>query len=79
MGSLAGQEVARNIFVLLSNDRAGVLSRRVSTRGALRTAVDDPDAVVDSFAAGRLITLSSDRVEIAHEELLRSWDDSASG
>jgi WD40 repeat protein len=71
--SPTGQDLARDVFVLLSTDRGGVLSRRVSTRGELRAAAGDCEAVIEAFAAERLITLTGDRVEIAHEELLRSW------
>jgi WD40 repeat protein len=71
--SSGGQERAREVFVLLSADRGGLLSRRVSTWTELRTAVDNPEPVVEAFAAARLITLAGDQVEIAHEELLRSW------
>jgi CHASE3 domain sensor protein/transcriptional regulator with XRE-family HTH domain len=71
------QALARRAFIHLTATTDGRLTRRPSTRGALRTATgsDDIDSVVESFAAQRLLTaVDNDTVTIAHEELLRSWN-----
>jgi WD40 repeat protein/transcriptional regulator with XRE-family HTH domain len=70
------QDLARRAFTHLTATTDGRLTRRPSTRSALRTATnsDDIDAVIEAFAAQRLLTVGdSDTVTIAHEELLRSW------
>ncbi|GAA4442339.1 WD40 repeat domain-containing protein [Phytohabitans houttuyneae] len=72
------REVARRVFTHLTNAAGGRLTRRPSTRAALRIAAactdTDLDTVLEAFIAQRLITrIDDDLVAIAHEELLRSW------
>ncbi|GIE34948.1 hypothetical protein Ait01nite_079930 [Actinoplanes italicus] len=71
------REAVRPVFLHLTATTGGRLTRRPSTRSALRVAVgsDATDVVVEAFAAQRLLTVSdNDTVTIAHEELLRSWN-----
>jgi WD40 repeat protein len=75
--SLEHRELARRTFIHLTATTEGILTRRPSTRSALRTAAgsDEADKVIEAFAVQRLLTVSdSDLVTIAHEELLRSWN-----
>ncbi|MEU7907548.1 AAA family ATPase [Actinoplanes sp. NPDC049118] len=70
------QGLTRRIFLHLTAVTDGRLTRRPTTRGALRTATgsDETDRVIEAFAAQRLITVADNGlVTIAHEELLRSW------
>jgi WD40 repeat protein/transcriptional regulator with XRE-family HTH domain len=70
------QDLARRTFIHLTAATDGQLTRRPSTRNALRTATgsDDIDTVIETFAAQRLLTAAdNDTVTVAHEELLRSW------
>jgi WD40 repeat protein/transcriptional regulator with XRE-family HTH domain len=70
------QEISRRIFLHLTATTGGRLTRRPSTRNALRTAAGsaDIDTVIEAFAAQRLLTVAdNDTVTIAHEELLRCW------
>jgi WD40 repeat protein len=71
----ARRDLARRVFTHLTSAQ---LTRRPATRTALRAATgaapEDLDAVLDAFTERRLITRGEhDIVEIAHEELLRSW------
>jgi WD40 repeat protein/transcriptional regulator with XRE-family HTH domain len=68
--------LTRRLFTHLTTVTDGRLTRRPSTRGALRAATGsaDADLVIEAFAAQRLLTVAdNDLVTIAHEELLRSW------
>ncbi|GAA4605345.1 WD40 repeat protein [Actinoplanes octamycinicus] len=50
----------------------GLITRRRLTR-AERDTIDRATAVVDAFAAARLVSVDRDTVEIAHEALIRAW------
>ncbi|GIJ44185.1 hypothetical protein Val02_10710 [Virgisporangium aliadipatigenens] len=68
------REAARRLFLHLVVAADGKLTRRSASRRTLTQLVgSDVRGVLEAFAAQRLITLDDDRVEIAHEELLRSW------
>jgi WD40 repeat protein len=77
--SPAQQTVARAVFTRLSATSAdGTDIARRATRDELFEGKDDArthdvNAVLESFAAERLVTLAADTVEISHEVLLRSW------
>ncbi|HWS36765.1 MAG TPA: hypothetical protein VN408_29000 [Actinoplanes sp.] len=68
------RETARRLFVHLAASTDGRLTRRRATRAVLH-AVAGPHTgtVLEAFAAQRLIILTGDTVDLAHEELLRSW------
>ncbi|MGI5227777.1 AAA family ATPase [Actinoallomurus sp. CA-142502] len=75
----ARPEIAGDLFHALT-DVSGDL--RLSRRERLRTDLyagrpeaerGDVDAVLEAFAAQRLLVLSEDSVQISHDELLRSW------
>jgi WD40 repeat protein len=75
----ARQAVARQVFIALTavgGDNADTAQR--VTRGGLMDGRDpggkaDVEAVLEAFAAERLLTLAADSVEISHEVLLRAW------
>ena len=69
------QEVLRSMTVA---SRDGGLARRPVTRddlyaGLPGAARSDIDAVLDAFAAERLIVLDGDTAQISHDVLLRAW------
>jgi WD40 repeat protein len=80
----ASQEIARRIFVALTSlaeEPAKDTRRRIKKSDILDLSDDQAltSAVVERLAAGRLITtgrddlLGQERVELAHEVLLRGW------
>ncbi|MFC9898377.1 AAA family ATPase [Nocardia sp. NPDC127579] len=67
---------ARVIFVrLTATDSNGTDAADRATRTELATLADPGDvaAVIDTFAAERLLTLAENTVEISHETLLTAW------
>jgi len=76
----AQQAVARQVFTRLtatSSDGTDTAKRAIRVELiADRTAegVRDVEAVLEAFAAERLLTLAADTVEISHEVLLTAWD-----
>ena len=77
--SLPQQAVARQIFTRLTvtsidgvdtSDRA---SRAELAEGKTLAEVRDVEAVLEAFAAERLLTLAAATVEISHEILLTAW------
>jgi WD40 repeat protein len=69
------QHRARTIFLQLTASTDGHVGRRPATRAALHIATaGQADTVIEAFAAQRLLTVTdTGEVDIAHEELLRSW------
>jgi WD40 repeat protein len=73
------QEIAREVFrrmTALGPDRRP--GRRAVTRHELHSAWPkserpEVDAVLETFARGRLLVLDADRTEIAHDVLLQAW------
>jgi WD40 repeat protein len=73
------QEAARQVFTRLTAasaegtftaDRAG---RAELTEGKSPAEAADVEAVLEAFAAERLLTLTADSVELSHEVLLTAW------
>ncbi len=76
----AGQQAAaRQVFTRLTAtsadgvDTADRSIRAELTEGKTAGQVADVEAVLEAFAAERLLTLASDSVEISHEALLTAW------
>ncbi|WP_170156036.1 WD40 repeat domain-containing protein [Umezawaea tangerina] len=73
----AQRAAARQVFLRLTTISGdGVtISRRAGRAELLRSPHDpqDVEAVLESFAAERLLTLAADTVEISHEVLLTAW------
>ena len=73
------QAIARDVLRSMTvASRDGWHARRPVTRediylGLPGAARSDIDAVLDAFAAERLAVLDDDRVQIAHDVLLRAW------
>jgi WD40 repeat protein len=73
------QDVARQIFVRLTatssdgTDTAVRASRSVFLAGGNDASAEDVEAVLETFADERLLTLAADTVEISHEVLLTAW------
>ncbi len=76
---LAQQQVTREIFTRLvavgddGADTARRVSRQELTVGPEDARASTVDAVLDSFASERLLTLAAGSVELSHEVILRSW------
>ncbi|WP_328285639.1 nSTAND1 domain-containing NTPase [Streptomyces sp. GQFP] len=71
--SVAQAPAARRILLRLIAPGDGTAdTRRPAERAELETGPDDA-AVVERLAAARLITLSEDTVELAHEALITGW------
>ena len=75
--SLLDDEAQRDARLLLlrlagSSDGDGVTRQRVR-RDELAALARDPTPVVERLAAARLLTVSDDHVEVAHEALFREW------
>lgn len=74
----AQQAVAQPVFMrLVTTSSDLVVSAGRATRAELAVGVSsasDVDAVVESFAAERLLTVGEDYAEIGHEVLLAAWD-----
>ena len=70
----AERDVARAILLRLSGEQAeGGAVRRPVALSELDIGREDVRHVLTALADGRLVTLSEDRVEVAHEALLREW------
>jgi WD40 repeat protein len=76
----AGQQAAaRQVFtrlVAISSDGADTTDRTTRaelTEGKKPAQAQDVEAVLEAFAAERLLTLAADTVEISHEALLTAW------
>jgi energy-coupling factor transporter ATP-binding protein EcfA2 len=73
------QQAARHVFTRLtatSSDGVDTAARATLaelTEGKTPDQVADVDAVLEVFAAERLLTLAADTVEISHEALLSAW------
>jgi WD40 repeat protein len=79
-GLTAGQQVAaRQVFIRLTAtggdnvDTAQRVTRAELTDGLSPAQARDVAAVLEAFAAERLLTLAADSVEISHEVLLTAW------
>jgi len=75
----AQQAAARQVFTRLTAttsdgaDTAAPATRSELTAGATAAQAQDTAAVLEAFAAERLLTLAADTVEISHEALLTAW------
>jgi hypothetical protein len=75
----AQQAAARRVFVRLTAtssegvDYADRVTRAELTEGKSPAGALDVEAVLEAFAAERLLTLAADTVEISHEALLTAW------
>jgi transcriptional regulator with XRE-family HTH domain/Tol biopolymer transport system component len=75
----AQRAAARQVFLRLTAtssegvDTAARAIRAELTGGTSATQAQDVEAVLEAFAAERLITLAADTVEISHEALLTAW------
>jgi transcriptional regulator with XRE-family HTH domain/Tol biopolymer transport system component len=75
----AQQAAARQVFLRLTAtsgdgvDTADRATRAELTEGKGAAEAADVAAVLEAFAAERLLTLSADTVEISHEVLLTAW------
>ena len=73
------QAAARQVFIALTatgadnNDTAQRVTRAELTDGKNSSEAGDVEAVLEAFAAERLLTLAADSVEISHETLLTAW------
>jgi WD40 repeat protein/transcriptional regulator with XRE-family HTH domain len=77
--SLAQQAAARQVFLRLTAtssegvDTAGRATRAELTEGKSAAGAQDVAAVLEAFAAERLLTLAAGTVELSHEVLLTAW------
>jgi WD40 repeat protein len=75
----ARRETARQVFTMLTatgddgTDTAVRVSRTELTAGKSPDGTRDVAAVLETFAAERLLTLDAGTVEISHEALLTAW------
>ena len=75
----AQREAARQVFIRLTamtgdgTDTADRVPRAELSEGRTPAGARDVDAVIEAFAAERLLTLTADSVEISHEVLLSAW------
>ncbi|HSS88693.1 MAG TPA: helix-turn-helix domain-containing protein, partial [Streptosporangiaceae bacterium] len=75
----ARQAAARQVFLRLTAtssegvDSADRASRAELTEGKSPAEAQDVEAVLEAFAAERLLTLAAGTVEISHEALLTAW------
>jgi WD40 repeat protein len=73
------QAAARHVFTRLAAvsdagvDTADRATRAELTAGKTSAQTADVEAVLEAFAAERLLTLAADSVEISHEALLTAW------
>jgi WD40 repeat protein len=76
----AQQALARQVFTRLTvtgsdgTDSADRVTRAELVAGKTAAGARDVGAVLEAFAAERLLTLAADTVEISHEVLLTAWD-----
>jgi WD40 repeat protein/transcriptional regulator with XRE-family HTH domain len=77
--SPAQQTAARQVFLRLTatssdgTDTADRATRAELTEGRSPAEAEDVAAVLEAFAAERLLTLAADTVELSHEVLLTAW------
>ena len=77
--SLAQQTAARQVFLRLTAtssegvDTADRATRAELTEGKTAAEAQDVEAVLEAFAAERLLTLAAGTVELSHEVLLTAW------
>src|SRR5215510_6912235 len=75
----AQQAAARQVFLRLTAtssegvDTAGRTTRTELTEGKSPAEAQDVEAVLEAFAAERLLTLAADTVELSHETVLTAW------
>jgi WD40 repeat protein/transcriptional regulator with XRE-family HTH domain len=75
----AQQAAARQVFLRLTAtssdgiDTAARVTKAELTDGGSPVHAQDVDAVLEAFAAERLLTLAAGTVEISHEALLTAW------
>jgi WD40 repeat protein/DNA-binding SARP family transcriptional activator len=75
----AQREAARQVFARLTattddgTDTADRVPRAELSEGGDPARARDVDAVIEAFAAERLLTLTAESVEISHEVLLSAW------
>src|SRR5262249_55002984 len=75
----AQQAAARQVFLRLAAptpdgvDIAGCATRAELTEGKSAAEAQHVDAVLEAFAAERLLTLAAGTVELSHEALLTAW------
>jgi hypothetical protein len=75
----AQQAAARQVFTRLAAtssdgvDTADRTTRAELTEGKSAAEIQDVDAMLEAFAAERLLTLAAGTVEISHEVLLTAW------
>jgi WD40 repeat protein/transcriptional regulator with XRE-family HTH domain len=75
----AQQDAARQVFLRLTAtsaegvDSAGRASRAELTDGKSPAEAQDVEAVLEAFAAERLLTLAAGTVELSHEAVLTAW------
>ena len=75
----AQQAAARQVFLRLTAtssegvDSADRATRAELTEGKSPAEAQDVEAVLEAFAAERLLTFATDTVEISHEALLTAW------
>jgi WD40 repeat protein len=74
----AERRIARHIVLfhmIQIGEGTGVTRRRVDRTRLVEESVDPPtaEAVLDTLARARLVTLDTDTAEITHEALLRAW------
>jgi WD domain, G-beta repeat len=73
------KEVARQVFTRLTTtsshgtDTAARATRSDLIAGKNDAQIRDVDAVLEAFAAERLLAMAADTVEISHEALLTAW------
>jgi WD40 repeat protein/transcriptional regulator with XRE-family HTH domain len=71
------QELARDVFLRLTELGEGTedTRRRAALNELVRQSAEAPQlrAVLNTLAEARLITLSEDSAEVAHEALIREW------
>jgi WD40 repeat protein len=77
--TLAQQAAARQVFLRLTAassegvDTAGRATRTELTEGKSAAEIRDVEALLEAFAAERLLTLAAGTVELSHEVLLTAW------
>jgi hypothetical protein len=75
----AQQAIARQVFTGLTAtntegmDTTNRVTRAELAEGKSRAEIQEVAAVLEAFAADRLLTLAADSVEISHEVLLTAW------
>jgi len=75
----AQREAARQVFTRLTatssdgTDTAARVARSDLSAGKDAAGIRDVEAVLEEFAAARLLVLDADAVEISHEALLSAW------